>query len=254
MAERLKDAVVLLSGAGGGIGTALTEALLAAGVAEIISAGRDHPPAHDRVREDTVDITHLPTVRALAERHADRLTVLIACAGVNANQRLFPPGFEEAARREMDVNSFGLLNLATAFAPAMQARGSGLFVHLLTFLAHVNLPLMAGYCASKAGVNALLDGLRVELEPVGIAVSTICPGWIRTPLTENLDVPHPFLMEPDYAARRIIEALRRRRPFFAFPRATLRRVRLLRWLPPGPSDWLVRRMMAAFRKKQAKND
>jgi NAD(P)-dependent dehydrogenase (short-subunit alcohol dehydrogenase family) len=52
MAERLKDPVVLLTGAGGGIGTALTEALLAAGVAEIIAAGRGHPPAHARVRPE----------------------------------------------------------------------------------------------------------------------------------------------------------------------------------------------------------
>lgn len=204
MAERLKDAVVLLTGAGGGIGRALTEALLAAGVAEIISAGRDHPPAHERVREEAVDITHLPTVRALAERHADRVAVVIACAGVNANQRLFTPGFEEAARREMDVNYFGLLNLASAFAPAMQARGGGLFVHLLTFLAHVNLPLMAGYCASKAAAHSLTQALRAELGRSGVQVCGVYPAVVDTAMSR--DIPGPKLA-PAELAQALVQAI-----------------------------------------------
>jgi len=204
MAERLKDAVVLLSGAGGGIGRALTKALLAAGVAEIISAGRDHPRAHERVREETVDITHLPSVRALAERYADRVTVVIACAGVNANQRLFTPGFEAAARREVEVNYFGLLNLASAFAPAMQARGRGLFVHLLTFLSHVNLPLMAGYCASKAAAHSLTQALRAELGRSGVQVCGVYPAVVDTAMSR--DIPGPKLA-PAELAQALVQAI-----------------------------------------------
>lgn len=204
MAERLKDAVVLLTGAGGGIGTALTEALLGAGVAEVISAGRAHPPAHARVRQETVEITHLPTVQALAERCADRVTVAIACAGVNANQRLFTPGFEAAARREMEVNYFGLLNLAAAFAPAMQARGRGLFVHLLTFLSHVNLPLMAGYCASKAAGHSLTQALRAEVGRSGVQVCGVYPAVVDTAMSR--DIPGPKL-SPAELAQAILQAI-----------------------------------------------
>jgi short-subunit dehydrogenase len=204
VAERLKDAVVLLTGAGGGIGTALTEALLAAGVAEVISAGRDHPPAHERVRQETVEIAHLPTVRALAERYANRVTVVIACAGVNANQRLFTPDFEVAARREMEVNYFGLLNIAAAFAPAMQARGSGLFVHLLTFLSHVNLPMMAGYCASKAAAHSLTQALRAELGRSGVQVCGVYPAVVDTAMSR--DIPGPKLA-PAELAQAILQAI-----------------------------------------------
>ncbi|WP_332814417.1 SDR family NAD(P)-dependent oxidoreductase [Ramlibacter sp.] len=204
MAERLKDAVVLLAGAGGGIGRALTQALLAAGVAEIVSAGRDHPPAHERVREEMVDITHLPTVRVLAERHAARVTVVIACAGVNANQRLFTPGFEAAARREMEVNYFGLLNLAAAFGPVLQARGSGLFVHLLTFLSHVNLPLMAGYCASKAAAHSLTQALRAELGRSGVRVCGVYPAVVDTAMSR--DIPGPKLA-PAELAQALVQAI-----------------------------------------------
>lgn len=204
MAERLKDAVVLLTGAGGGIGTALTGALLAAGAAEVISAGRDHPPAHDRVREETVDITDPAAVRSLGERHAARVSVVIACAGVNANQRLFTPGFEAAARREMEVNCFGLLNLAAAFAPAMQARGSGLFVHLLTFLSHVNLPLMAGYCASKAAAHSLTQALRAELALGGVQVCGVYPAVVDTAMSRDITGPK---LAPLELAQALVQAI-----------------------------------------------
>jgi len=48
------------------------------------------------------------------------------------------------------------------------------------------LPLMAGYCASKSGVNALFESLRLELAPFGIDTTIVCPGWIKTPLTANI--------------------------------------------------------------------
>lgn len=204
MAERLRDAVVLLTGAGGGIGTALTQELLAAGVAEIISAGRDHPPTRERVTQETVDVTDAADVQALAARCADRVTVAIHCAGVNANQRLFSPGFEAAARREMEVNYFGLLNLAAAFAPAMQARGSGQFVHLLTLLSHVSLPLMAGYCASKAAAHSLTQALRAELGRSGVQVLGVYPAVVDT--TMSRDIPGPKLA-PAELAQAIVQAI-----------------------------------------------
>src|SRR5205807_8543728 len=105
------------------------------------------------------------------------------------------------------------------------------------------MPFMAGYCASKSGVNALFDSLRVELKPHGIAATTICPGWIRTPMTANLRFPVPKMLEVSDAARRILKAIDRRQAFLAFPAEMRRGLRLLRWLPPGISDWLVERMV-----------
>jgi NAD(P)-dependent dehydrogenase (short-subunit alcohol dehydrogenase family) len=204
MAERLQDAVVLLTGAGGGIGMALTLALLEAGVAEVISAGRGHPPARPRLTQESVDVTDAASVQALAARCGGRIDVAIHCAGVNANQRLFTPGFEAAARREMEVNYFGLLNLATAFAPAMQARGSGMFVHLLTFLSHVNLPLMASYCASKAAAHSLTQALRAELGRSGVQVCGVYPAVVDTAMSR--DIPGPKLA-PEELALAIVQAI-----------------------------------------------
>lgn len=204
MSERIQGAVVLITGAGGGIGSVLSQALLEAGAAELISVGRDHPPEHPRIRRETLDVSDAAALQALAGRCAERVDIVIACAGVNANQRLLTPGFEAAARREMEVNCFGLLNLATAFAPAMQARGQGLFVHLLSFLAHVNLPLMAGYCASKAAGHSLTQALRAELAPSGVRVCGVYPTVVDTRMSRDLSGPK---LSPAELVRAIVQAI-----------------------------------------------
>src|SRR5262249_44579902 len=125
--------------------------------------------------------------------------------------------------------------------PDMIQRRHGHIVAISSLASYRGLPKMLGYCASKSGLNALLEGMRVELRPYGIALTTICPGWIRTALTANINVPESELLELPDAANRILGAIGDRRPFYAFPRALAHRLRLLRWLPVGLSDWLTRR-------------
>jgi short-subunit dehydrogenase len=125
----------------------------------------------------------------------------------------------------------------------MRRRRSGHLVALSSLASYCGLPRMAGYCASKAGVNALLDALRVELKPLGIAVTTICPGWVRTPLTAPIGLPASHMMEVDEAVRRMVRAIAARRPFLAFPAGNVWRVRLLRYLPRPLRDWLAYRLM-----------
>lgn len=197
MADRLTGAVVLVTGAGGGIGAALTQALRAAGVSEIICAGRRPLADAAGLTPEVVDVTDVASVQALAARCADRVSVVIHCAGINANQRLFTPGFEAAARREMETNYFGLLHLAAAFAPPMQARGSGLFVNLLTFLSHVNLPTMASYCASKAAAHSLTQALRAELRRSSVQVCGVYPSVVDTAMSQH--IPGPKLAPTDLA-------------------------------------------------------
>jgi short-subunit dehydrogenase len=110
---------------------------------------------------------------------------------------------------------------------------------------------MAGYCASKAGVNALFDAFRVELKPYNIAVTVICPAWIRTPMTAKVPGQLDGLLEVDDAARRMIAAIRQRRAYCAFPAKAVWRVRLLRWLPSSISDWLVERHFEKMLKTQS---
>src|SRR6187402_278226 len=111
---------VLLSGASGGIGRELVRAFLGAGAAEIIAASRTPDDASDsRVRAHALDVTDDASVAAAAATFAERVDILVNCAGANANSRIFLPPALEGAREEMDVNYFGLLRMVRAFAPAM---------------------------------------------------------------------------------------------------------------------------------------
>ena len=102
---------------------------------------------------------------------------------------------------------------------------------------------MLAYCASKSGVNALMEGVRAEVKAQGVTATTICPAWIRTAMTEQIDLPMENLLEAAEAARLIVRAIERRLPFYAFPPKMVWRLRLLRWLPSTWGDRLIRKMM-----------
>ena len=108
----------------------------------------------------------------------------------------------------------------------MRQRRRGHLVALSSVASFRGIPLMGGYCASKAGVNALCESLRAELRPLGIDVTTICPAWIRTPMTKDLRVPRADIMTLERAADIILDAIRRKKAFVAFPRRMVWRLRL----------------------------
>jgi short-subunit dehydrogenase len=123
---------------------------------------------------------------------------------------------------------------------------------LSSLASYRGFPLMAGYCASKAGVNALLDSLRVELRGSGVAVTTVCPGWVKTPLTAPIGLPADVaMMEVGEAARRIVAAVAARRAFVTFPAGTCWQARLMRYLPRPLSDWLAYRYLVRAQKWKA---
>jgi short-subunit dehydrogenase len=104
------------------------------------------------------------------------------------------------------------------------------------------LPAESGYCASKAAVNVFMEGLRIQLRDRGIHVTTICPGFVKTPMTEVNKFKMPWLMEPDQAARYIVRALRRKKKEYTFPW----QMAVLMWLTRRLPDWFVARTMREY--------
>jgi short-subunit dehydrogenase len=247
-----KDRVVLITGAGSGLGRQLALFLAGAGAA-IAAVDQEEDTLASlaaelqgrRVACATADVTDRAALYPAVTRLAAQLgpvDLLIANAGIGRETGALSFRAEDV-EAQIRVNLIGVANSIEAVLPEMLARRRGHLVAISSLASYRGLPLMAGYCASKSGVNNLMDGLRVELRPHGIVVTTICPGWIRTRLTANINVPHLDLMEVDDAARRIIEVIRKRRPFAAFPPAVAWQVRLLRLLPCALSDRLVARAM-----------
>jgi short-subunit dehydrogenase len=170
--------------------------------------------------------------------------LLIANAGVGAPTLIDPMNVEHIEQM-IRVNLLGVVYSIEAVLPDMLKRRSGHLAAVSSLAAYRSLPGESGYCASKAGVNAFLDGLRIQLRKRGIAVTTICPGFVWTPMTQINKFKMPFLLQADVAAGRIIRALERRRKVYNFPWQTTFLMRLLGWLP----DWAVARVMSDYNAK-----
>jgi NAD(P)-dependent dehydrogenase (short-subunit alcohol dehydrogenase family) len=242
--------VVLITGAGQGIGRQLALQLAAEGAAiagidlqrETLDALAGEL-AGKSLATAVADVTDRPALLQAVNELAKQLgpvDILIANAGIGrpmSNLEFRAEEFEAQVR----VNLLGVANSVEAVLPEMLRRRQGHLVGISSMASYRGLPRMAPYCASKAGVNALFDSLRVELKAAGIAVTTICPAWIRTQMTANIAQRLPKLVEVEEAARLMIDAIRRRRPFYAFPADAVWRMRVLRWLPLGWGDVWVER-------------
>jgi short-subunit dehydrogenase len=93
------------------------------------------------------------------------------------------------------------------------------------------VPAAAAYGASKAAVIHMLDSIRFELEPSGIAVTVVNPGFVKTPLTDRNPFPMPFLMPVDRAAEALVRGLEARRREVHFPKVFTLTLKFLRILP-----------------------
>jgi short-subunit dehydrogenase len=252
--------VALITGAGHGIGRQLAT-LLAAEGAHIAAVDRSADGLKSlveslpgkRVACETADVTDLAGMRQAAARLEAQLgpiDLLIANAGIGKETSALDFKAEDVAA-QINVNLIGVANSVDAVLAGMRSRRRGHLVVLSSLASYRGLPFMAGYCASKAGVSALFESLRVELEPLGLNVTIVCPGWIRTALTSSIAVPQPHMMELDYAAARIVEAIRHRRRRLVFPRSAAWQIRLLRLLPSGLGDWLIRKKLKRLTRRES---
>ena len=245
--------VAVITGASSGIGGARAKALAAEGckvglvarrreqlaalAQEIEQAGgaAAYAPADVAEREPT-----LAAIRAVAEQLGP-VDLLVANAGVGAPTRLEPLNVHDVEKM-FRVNVLGVVYAIEAVLPAMLARGRGHLAAVSSMAAYKGLPGESGYTASKAAVNNYLEGLRIQLRGRNIAVTTICPGFVKTPMTDVNEFKMPFLLTADDAARRIVRALRRRKKVFNFPWQMALLMKLTAWLP----DWVVARAMHQY--------
>ena len=175
---------VLLTGANRGIGLALVNALLGTGVKKIYAAARNLDSLPDfgdnRVVPLALDITNPEQVKQAAQSAADT-DLLINNAGIAAFTSLLD-GPLELLQRDMTTNYFGTLDMVRNFVPVLETKQDAAIVNVVTIAAFVNFPIIGGYSASKAALFSLSQGIRIELEPRGIAVHTVNPGPIDTDL------------------------------------------------------------------------
>ena len=204
----LSGAVVLITGAGGGIGQAATRAFVAAGAAKVYAAtrvvGAEVGLADERVVPIHLDVTDQASIDTAVKACGD-VTVLVNNAGVNFNAPVLGADDADWARREIEVNYLGTLAVTRAFAPIVGANGGGAVLNVLSILSRINHPGMGSYCASKAALYSSTQAVRAQLRGQGTLVCAFMPGAVDTRLTAHLPIPK---MTTDDTATAMIDALR----------------------------------------------
>lgn len=253
---RLKDRVAVVTGAASGIGRALCPLLLREGARlGLLDRNADGLAslAAELGREGAlcataaVDVRDRAAVRAAFESQSAQLgpiDLLVACAGITGTTLVDDLAVEQTEAM-LQVNLLGVAYAIDAVLPGMLARRSGQIVALSSLAGCRGMPFSAGYSASKAALAAYLESLRPALRRRGIAVTTVFPGFVRTPLMAAARVQPPVsMMEPEEAARHVLRAIDGRRRVYAFPMGVSLAVRVLSWLPAGLYDWMMARAAA----------
>jgi short-subunit dehydrogenase len=243
---------VFITGASSGIGRGLALELAAPGAklglaarrADLLDALRAEVEARGASAKTFVlDVTDGAATERSAQSYlewAGGIDCVIANAGIG--EGLGRRGSAERVAEVFAVNTIGVTNTVLPFLSAMKAARSGTLVAIGSVAGHRALPGSASYSASKAAVRVFMDALRMELTGTGVHAMTICPGFIRTPLTDKNSFGMPFLMDCDEACHLMVRSIERRDRTYTFPWQMSLVSLGLRCAP----EWLVRR--AARRK------
>ena len=223
----LAGAVAVVSGAAGGIGAALVDALLDRGAATVVATDVDpsgldalvraRPAAGERLATRVLDVADRDAVHAAVAAVADRwgpVDVCCANAGTGTLAGVID-GTPAAWQRAWDVNVMGQVNLAAAVLPAMLARGAGGLLLTASAAGLLSLPGDAPYAVTKHASVALAEWLALTHGPQGVAVTALCPLGVDTGMLEVDGLATRFvrgsaeLLAPAAVAAEALDALAR---------------------------------------------
>jgi NAD(P)-dependent dehydrogenase (short-subunit alcohol dehydrogenase family) len=235
------DGIAWVTGGSSGIGKAVALELARRGFQVAITARRQAELAAVAMEMPThifaypADVTDTD---AMADISKQLLTRFGAISLVIANAGLYIPTNAEhmtqeiaAYRTTFDVNLMGVINTLAPSIDAMLARGSGQIGIVSSVTGYGGLPTSGAYGATKAALINLCEGLWFDLDPRGIALSIINPGFVDTPATADNPFPMPFLISVDLAAKRIVDGLARGDYEITFPRRFTYLLKLINLLP-----------------------
>ena len=145
------------------------------------------------------------------------IDLLIANAGISGGVLGEAEGNAQT-RQVLNTNVFGVANTVLPLIDRMRSRKSGQIAIISSIAGYRGLPSAPAYSASKACVKAWGEALRGWLKSDNIKVNVVCPGFIKTPLTDVNVFKMPFLMQPDKAAKIIQKGIHKNKPIIAFPK------------------------------------
>lgn len=235
---------VWLVGASSGIGAATAAALQARGAQVLVSArsasALDAFVAQHAVADGSrltpqawpLDVTDAQAVTRTAQAILQQgpLDLVLYCAGHYREMRATALDVTDL-KRHLDINYTGALHVLDAVLPSLIARGRG-HVSLISSVAGFRgLPKSLAYGPTKAALTNLAETLYLDLEPLGVGVSVVHPGFVQTPLTAQNEFTMPALITPDQAAQAMVAGWAGGAFDIHYPKRFTRWMKLLRLLP-----------------------
>lgn len=245
--EDWKQSVVFLTGASSGIGASLAVAMGRKGARVVLAARREEAllgvaeqvtNAGGEAMVMPLDVADRAAVEAAVELVRARwgaIDCVVANAGIGINTPVtrFDVG---AIEQTMRVNFLGVVYVVGAVIDEMVQRGRGHIVGVSSLAAWRGFPVNSAYAASKAAVSSWLEGLRIELTPRGVHVTTVHPGFVKTDMTAKNNFKMPFLMEPNDAADVILRGIEDGAREVNFPLPMSGLMRVAKWMPNAVYD------------------
>lgn len=242
---------VWIVGASSGIGAALAEELAGRGAHVALSARRA-----ETLREIAATLPnggHLAAPMNVADSESVRMALKEVLRNfprvdsVMFMAAVYSPGDIRTTRlpeieQGLRINLTGAFVLLEAILPEFDRQGGGQLALCASVAGYRGLPKGQPYCATKAALINLAESLKVELESANVDVRLICPGFVRTPLTDKNDFNMPMIVEPGEAARAIADGLLSRNFEIHFPKRFTILMKLLRLLPHALFFRIVRRL------------
>ena len=250
--------LIFITGASSGIGQALALRYHQAGFALALSARRTTALQDwadglglgpDRCGIYGADVADADSIVAAGQACLARQgvpDVVIANAGISIGVDTASRSDLNAMRQTFAINNLGMAATFHPFIDPMVRRGTGRLVGIASVAGIRGLPGHGAYCASKAAVISYCESLRGELRTTGVRVTTICPGYIDTPLTRQNRYAMPFLMAPDKFSALALETIEAGTSYRVIPWQMAVVAKLLRVLP----DALLDRALAGRPRKQ----
>jgi len=245
---------IVITGASGGIGLALAKAyakpgtclgLIARNPAKLAAIAAFCRQQGAAVVPEILDVTDAEALKHWL-LNFDRLQpvdLLIANAGVTS---IMPgDGNNESwgnVQQVLNTNIHGVFNTVYPLIEPMRQRRGGQIAIISSLAAYRGLPITPSYCASKAAIGSYGEALHGWLKQDGVHISVVCPGFVKSELSDQFPQPKWFMVSAEEAAQTIRRGLARKRPLIDFPLPLAVGMKLLALLPASVAD----RILQAF--------
>lgn len=242
--------VVVLTGASSGIGYSLAKLLPKENCYIALISRRKNLLDNliNELKSDAVqvnpyqcDVGKIDEVKLTFDRIKNdfgKIDIAILNAGVSSRSDISKYSSADA-KTIFEINTLGIVNCVEQLLPDFIERKNGMIVGVTSLAESRGFPRSGFYNASKSAASLLLESLRIELNPYGIKVITVKPGFIKTPMTDKNEFYMPFLMNVDKASKIILEGIKKEKKIIQFPLPIVIGAKILKVMPNWLFDFLM---------------